>query len=86
MVCVCVRVQTESSDCTIVFPQTMPVEHPPMPPPSRWAALIILPQLAEIQFIGAARVMLCCLPPASSSTPLWPSVYYAGISDIINIM
>ena len=35
-------------------------------------------QLSSPSFrsFGAASVMLCCFPPASSSTPLRPSVYY----------
>ena len=30
--------------------------------------------------------MLCCSPPASSSTPLRPSVYYPSISLVVNTM
>ena len=31
--------------------QTMPVEHPPTPPPCRWPALITLPTLARFQLV-----------------------------------
>jgi len=56
--------------------QTMPVEHPPTPPPCRWPALITLPTLAKC----------CSAPPACSSTPLRPSLPYPSISLVVNIM
>ena len=34
----------------------------------------------------AAACVTCCFPPASSSTPLRPSVHYPSISLIVNIM
>ena len=51
----------------VVRPLVLPYEHAPTPPPSRWSAFITLPTVANTSF-GAASVMLCCSPPASSCT------------------
>ena len=51
------RVRSESSEPTMLFSQTMPDEHPPTPPPSRWPALITLPTLAKFQLVWCR---LCC--------------------------
>ena len=47
----CIRLHSESSEPTLCFPLTMPGEHPPTPPPSRWPALIILPTLPKFQLV-----------------------------------
>ena len=48
---VCVSLHSESSEPTILFSQTMPDEHPPTPPLSRWPALITLPTPAKFQLV-----------------------------------
>ena len=45
----------------------------------------LYPTSLSFSSFGAARVM-CCLPPASSSTPLRPSVYNASVSLLVNIV
>ena len=52
---------------------------------SRWLALITYPTSPSFSSFGAACVM-CCFPPASSSTPLRLSVCYPSISLVVNIM
>ena len=47
----------------------------------------IYPPSLSFSSFGAASVMLCCSsPPASSNTPLRPSVCYPSISLVVNIM
>ena len=43
------------------------------------------PTSPSFSSFGAACVMLCCFPPASSSTPLRPSVNYPSISLVVNM-
>ena len=81
----CVRLHSENSEATVFFSKTMPDDLPPTPLPCRWPALVTLPTLAKVQLILAPPVM-CCFPPASSSTPLWPSVCYPSISLVVSIM
>ena len=47
---VCVRLHSESSEPIIFLQQTMPDEHPPTPPPTRWQ-VITLPHLAKFQLV-----------------------------------
>ena len=56
-----------------------------MPPPSQWPALITLPPPRQVSARLAPPVMLCCFPPASSSTPLRQSVHYPSITLVVNI-
>ena len=47
----------------------------------------IYPPSLSFSSFGAASVMLCCSsPPASSNTPLRPSVCHPSISLVVNIM
>ena len=46
----------------------------------------LYPPSPSFSLFGAASVMLGFSPPASSSTPLRPSVYYRIISLVINII
>ena len=67
--------------------QTTTDEHPPTPPPCRWPALISLPTLAKVHLVWRRLCELCCsLSPASSNTPLRPSVCHPSISLVVNIM
>ena len=47
---------------------------------------LLYPPSPSFSPFGAACVMLCCFPPASSSTPLRLSVCYPSISLVVNIM
>ena len=47
----------------------------------------LYPSSPSFSSFGAACVMLCCSPtPASSGTPLRPSVYYPRIGLVVNII
>ena len=46
----------------------------------------LYPPSPSFSSFGAASVMLCCSRPASSSTPLRPSVYYPSISLVVDII
>ena len=46
-----VRLQSENSEPTMLFSQTMPEEHPPTPPPCRRPTLLALPTLAKFQLV-----------------------------------
>ena len=59
---VCVRLHSESSEPMIFFSQTMPDEHPPTLPPSRWPALITLPTLAKFQLVWRRLCDVVLLP------------------------
>ena len=81
---VCVRLYSQSSEPTMLFPLTTPGEHPRTPPPRNVQLSSLYPTSPSFNSFGAACVMLCCLPPASSSISLRPSVYNASISLVVN--
>ena len=84
--CVCVRLDSENSELTLLISQTTPDEHLSTPPPCRWPTLTTLPTLTKFSPFDAASEMLCrSAPPAGSSTPLRPSVLYLSISIVVNI-
>ena len=72
----CVRLQSESSEPTILFSQTTPDEHPPTPPPSWWPALFTLPTLAKFQLVwrrlcGVVLFASCLVKYGFTDAPLW---------------
>ena len=45
----------------------------------------LYPPSPSFSSFGAASVMLCCSPPASSGTPSRPCVYYSSIIPVVNV-
>ena len=54
--------EVQSSERTFFSPQTMPDEHPPMPLPCRWPALITLPTFAKFQLVWRRLCDVVLLP------------------------
>ena len=87
--CVCVSACPQKAP-NLRFPplQTMPDEHPPMPPPSRWLAFITLPPLAKFQLVWR-RLCGALLSSSSLARQAYPSLLsrvcltYVGDSMVV---
>ena len=57
-----VRLHSESSEPTMLLSRTTPDEHLRTPPPTRWPALITLPNLAKFQLVWRRLCDVVLLP------------------------
>lgn len=48
----------------VFTPETMADEHTPTPPPSRWASLIMVPTLVEVELVWRGRLCDVVLVPS----------------------